>query len=67
MHAANLQRSERLKRVKDFLKDKRPHSTLEIIKKAKVCAVSSIVAELRCNGINIDCERRGSRWYYQLV
>jgi len=67
MHAAKLSNSERLKRVKDFLSDKRPHSTLEIIKKSKVCAVSSIVAELRCNGMKINCHRRKDRWYYQKI
>jgi hypothetical protein len=66
MHAANM-KSDRLRRVRNFLKDKKPHSTLEIIKKAKVCAVSSIIAELRCNGFKINCERKLDRWYYTLV
>jgi hypothetical protein len=39
---------------------------MEIIRKAKVCAVSSIVSELRANGINIRCDRIHDRWYYQL-
>jgi len=67
MRAAKLSRSDRLQRVRDFLSDKRPHSTLEIIKKAKVCAVSSVVAELRQNGLDISCERRGDRHYYTLA
>jgi len=64
MHYAKLTTSERLQRVRDFLSDKRPHSTLEIVKRAKVCAVNSIIAELRANGFDIACQRRGDRWYY---
>ena len=67
MHHAHISKSSRLQRVATFLKDRKPHSTLEIVKKAKVCAVSSIIAELRCNGLNIECERRGDRFYYQLA
>lgn len=66
MNAAKLARSERLQRVKAFLSDYRPHSTLEIVQKAKVCAVNSIVAELRANGEAIQCDRRGDRWYYRM-
>jgi len=67
MHHANLNNSDRLKRVLKFLKDKQPHTTRDIIKKAHVCSVSSIVSELRSNGFNIGCNRKGQRWYYQLV
>lgn len=67
MNAASLAKSERLQRVKDFLSDRRPHSTLEIVKKAKVCAVSSIVSELRANGCRIECQRKADRWYYRMV
>lgn len=66
MNAANLAKSERLQRVKKFLSDHRPHSTLEIVKKANVCAVNSIVSELRANGLPIQCKRRADRWYYTL-
>ena len=67
MNAANLKKSERLQRVLDFLRDKRPHSTLEIVRKAKVCAVNSVIAELRANGFDINCQRRGDRWYYRMA
>lgn len=67
MNAANLSRSERLKRVRRVLSDHKAHSTLEIFKKAKVCAVSSVISELRCNGMDIECERKGMRWYYRSV
>lgn len=67
MNHALIDRSQRLQRVYDFLKDRRPHSTLEIVRKAKVCAVNSIIAELRANGLDIDCQRKADRWYYKLA
>lgn len=66
MHAAKLT-SERLQRVRNFLGDGKKHSTLEIIKRAKVCAVNSIVSELRANGMSIECERKADRWYYWMT
>lgn len=66
MHAAKLSTSERLQRVKTFLSDRKPHSTLEIVRKARVCAVNSIIAELRANGADIHCERKADRWYYTM-
>ena len=41
-------------------------STLDIIKQANVCAVNSIVSELRQNGYDISCERRGEKWFYRM-
>jgi hypothetical protein len=67
MHAAKLSRSPRLRRVGLVLSDGREHSTLEIIQSAQVCAVNSIVAELRANGLDIRCQRRGGVWFYRLV
>ena len=66
MNAARLGHSDRLQRVKRFLSDHKPHSTLEIVKKANVCAVNSIVSELRANGLPIQCQRRGDLWYYRM-
>jgi hypothetical protein len=40
---------------------------MDIIEKAKVCAVNSIISELRENGMKIDCQRNGGAWYYQEV
>jgi hypothetical protein len=67
MNSASLDRSARLKRVSKFLSDKKEHSTYEIVQKTKVCAVNSIVSELRDNGLDIRCQRRGDRWYYRMV
>ena len=67
MHAARIAKSQRLQRVCNFLNDGKWHSTMEIIRKAKVCAVSAITSELRANGLDIECERRGNRWYHRMA
>lgn len=65
MNAAHLTRSLRLQRVRNVLIDGMKHTTRDLIRKAKVCAVNSIIAELRQNGMVIDCQRVGNRWFYQ--
>lgn len=71
MHAARIDKSPRLKRVLDLLSDGQEHSTLNISLSARVCAVNSIIAELRANGFRIDCRQvatGGERvWYYRMV
>lgn len=57
MHAARLERSPRLQRVHALLSDGAERSTLEIVSDAQVCAVNSVVAELRENGVYIECRR----------
>jgi hypothetical protein len=64
MHSARLDHSDRLQRVAALLADGREYSTLEIIEQARVCAVNSIIAELRANGIAIHCRRVGDVWFY---
>jgi hypothetical protein len=59
MRAARLENSPRLQRVAELLSDGRWYSTLDIIVGAGVCAVNSCVAELRANGIPVDCRRVG--------
>lgn len=65
MHAAPLT-SERLQRALKVLKDGEPHTTRELVRKAGICAVNSVVAELRQHGAMILCERRkvGGAWRY---
>lgn len=62
MHAAKIDKSDRLMRVLEFLhqRGKAGASTREIIREANVCAVNSIVAEIRANGIIVDCECEGT-------
>jgi hypothetical protein len=68
MHAAKIDNSARLKRVLDLLKDGREHSTRDIVRQSDVCAVNSIVGELRENGFKILCRCLGrGRYVYRLV
>ena len=71
MHAARLTKSDRLRRVLALLRDRKWHSTWEIMQKARVCAVNSIAAELRANGKPIACKARGFGvdrvWLYRLA
>jgi hypothetical protein len=66
MNAASIESSERLNRVLGLLSQGGEFSTLDIIKNANVCAVNSIIAELRQNGFEINCQRRSEKWFYKL-
>ena len=71
MKAAKLANSSRLKRVHDFLADGKEHTTLDIIDNTRVCAVNSIIGELRVNGAVIECRRaqgpNGPIWNYRML
>lgn len=72
MHAARLDRSPRLRRVYALLEDGDWYSTRQIIRSADVCAVNSIIAELRQNGATIECTKRRDehgqpRWFYRMT
>ncbi len=67
MNAANLTRSDRLQRVFKLLSGGGEFTTLEIIQRAGVCAVNSIISELRQNGFKIDCQRRNDKWFYRMT
>ena len=66
MNAASIENSDRLNRVLELLSQGGEFTTLDIIKQANVCAVNSIISELRQNGFDIDCHRRGDKWFYKL-
>ena len=66
MRYANINNSPRLLRTLRVLRKNKELTTLEIIQKARVCAVSAIISELRQNGYSISCKRRGDKWYYKL-
>ncbi len=66
MNSAALANSPRLQRVLVYLSDGKRHSTREIVHGARVCAVNSIIAELRSNGIAIACKREKGLYYYTL-
>lgn len=67
MHAAHIEHSDRLRRVYALLRDGRPRTTLDIVREAGVCAVNSIAAELRANGVRIACQRAGNLWWYWIA
>lgn len=67
MNAASLTKSQRLQRVEKFLSDGLFHSTMEIVQGANVCAVNSIISELRANGQDIRCIRQGDIWRYRMI
>lgn len=66
MNSARLSTSARLRRVDALLLDGRERSTLDIIQQAGVCAVNSVVAELRANGRTVHCRREGDVWFYRM-
>ncbi len=67
-HAANVENSPRLQRVLAVLNDCQEHTTYEILHQAQVCAVNSIIHELRRNGYAIPkAKRHNGRFHYQLV
>lgn len=71
LHAARLSQSERLQRVHALLGKGGEYSTMDIVRQARVCAVSTIISELRANGDDIACRRirdkNGKpRWLYQM-
>lgn len=61
IHAAKLEASPRLQRVLAFLKARGSAgaTTREIVVECDVCAVNSIIDELRENGVLIACRAAG--------
>jgi hypothetical protein len=68
IHYAKIEESERLQRTHRLLADGHWHGTREIMRTADVCAVNTVIAELRANGYDITtrCAGRG-RYEYQLA
>lgn len=65
--------SARLQRVLKLLSDGKPHTTRQIVRRARVMAVNAAVAELRHHGAEITCVRQaapggqGRRFYYTMT
>ena len=59
IHYANIATSPRLQRVLSALADGAEHTTREIITKADVCAVNTVISELRSNGFDITTRDHG--------
>lgn len=77
MRSARLENSDRLQRVLGLLASRARLgiadgwiTTRQIVRLAHVCAVNSIISELRDNGCVIDCELRfvggSKRYFYRL-
>lgn len=76
MNAAKLEKSDRLQRVYELLKQGGEYSTMDIVQHAHVCAVNSIISELRQNGVAVQSKVRVVHdplsksakrlWYYSL-
>lgn len=67
MHAAKLDRSKRLQRIMKVLSDHKPHSSMELIRRAKTVAIGTDISEIRRNKRNVKCKREGKIWFYRLV
>ena len=69
MHAANIANSPRLQRTLAALRSAPAGlTTREVVRAADVCAVNSIVKELRLNGCAIACTQEGrGRFRYTLI
>lgn len=73
MRHASLEKSARLRRTLIVLIEVGGWiSTRTLLRKANICAVNSVIAELRENGAVIDCEvkvtKKGKRrWCYRLI
>ena len=66
MHAAKIDDSPRLQKVRDFLRRRGSATTREISNACDVYAVNSIVAELRANGFTVNCNPvKGQRGVYR--
>lgn len=66
MHAAKIDDSPRLQKVRDFLRRNGSATTREISNGCDVYAVNSIIAELRVNGFTIECNPvKGQRGVYR--
>jgi hypothetical protein len=68
MNVARLSKSLRLQLVLDYLQN-RPNgaTSMEIIQACRVVAPATVVSELRHQGYDIECQRKGDAWHYRMV
>jgi len=72
MHPGHLSTSPRLRRALRALQAAKGEiSTYDLARQAQICAVNSVIAELRANGAEITCRQVAKdgrrRFYYTLV
>lgn len=70
MNAAPLS-SPRLQRVLTALRDGKPHSSWDLMQRARVVSLSAVISELRTHGAVIACTKRHVNdapvYFYTLV
>ncbi|MDB5658348.1 MAG: hypothetical protein JWS10_963 [Cypionkella sp.] len=70
MHAAALN-SPRLQRALKVLSNGRPHTTRDLVRKARVMAVNAVISELRHHGAEIICTQQfvdgNRRFFYTMT
>lgn len=65
-HAADPQRSARLKRLLRALRENPGASSLRLQRLANIVSLSNAIGELRLQGHVIDCTRTDGVWHYWL-
>lgn len=66
-HYRNIETNEDLQRAHKLLSDGKWHSTRAVIRGAHVCAVNTVVDELRKNGFDIQHRQVSTRHEYRLL
>ena len=64
IHYARLESSARLQRTLAVLKRGGCFTTRQLMHEADICAVNTAVDELRENGFDVQCARKGNTWKY---
>ena len=73
MNAARLKTSKRLQRTLKVLREAKgvELTTRQLMRRANICAVNSVIAELRANGCEITTRREvhagAPRFFYKLI
>lgn len=66
IHAANIDRSERLQKALALLEDGSWHSTMEVALSANTVCPGTTIQELKANGFDIQSRKNGKRYEYKL-
>lgn len=60
MHYARIETSPMLKKIYAILKDRKWHTTFELMKATGCCTVSTRISELRQNGLAVECQLKNN-------
>ena len=64
IHAAKINRSERLQKALGLLADGNWHSTLEVSRVANTVCPGTTIQELKANLFRIESRKNGRQWEY---